>query len=575
MLQQGAKKLKRLQKIAYFLTVSLLLNACTTPSQPVDNSSQKNDIIQIENHKGRLNLETAIARSLKYNIQPVKQQISNKFLGPEARQNAFSNLRKLKEGQSAGLAVSQKELDFSILYTAINYNTDAQKIDDIFNQITAQNIVLATIKAHKNALYEHKKAFEVKRKIRQYQKQIADLIKKPSNKSYAYQKKLEESIDTLNTILVTMEQNLKDFRQLVKIETSKLEFEGRRFFDTIALQPQINITDYQRAAFKNRIELADFPTFSLENISKTISDKYPEKQTPAEYSDPQQNIIARGDAQASVLLQTMLDYQKAGKGKKQELLPKLSEELHKAIYLQVETAYQLAKRTTSDYEEQQKNIKQIQQLISKLEKTSHPTEEQRINLIQARTDLLKNELLADQILAEKALTISSLRFYDGQIKISQNFLQKGIPEIAAYFSENLQKEISSEKQTSYVSAQNSSDLAENTGWAHGENWLEDLMSKNPIPTTPKLMSSAQTTPQNYNQKTSMQLGAYLNEETAQKEWNKLITDFPELAAYKPNYEQISAAGIPLFRLTIKSTSGGFKEICAKLRQKGRECFLRD
>ena len=97
--------MKRLQKIAYFLIVSLLLNACTTPSQPVDNSSQKNDIIQIENHKGRLNLETAIARSLKYNIQPVKQQISNKFLGPEARQNAFSNLRKLKEGQSAGLAV--------------------------------------------------------------------------------------------------------------------------------------------------------------------------------------------------------------------------------------------------------------------------------------------------------------------------------------------------------------------------------------------------------------------------------------------------------------------------------------
>ncbi len=575
MLQQGAKKLKRLQKIAYFLIISLLLNACTTPSQPVDNSSQKNDIIQIENHKGRLNLETAIARSLKYNIQPVKQQISNKFLGPEAHQNAFSNLRKLKEGQSAGLAVSQKELDFSILYTAINYNTDAQKINDIFNQITAQNIVLATIKAHKNALYEHKKAFEVKRKIRQYQKQIADLIKKPSNKSYAYQKKLEESIDTLNTILVTMEQNLKDFRQLVKIETSKLEFEGRRFFDTIALQPQINATDYQRSAFKNRIELADFPTFSLENISKTISDKYPEKQTPAEYSDPQQNIIARGDAQASVLLQTMLDYQKAGKGKKQELLPKLSEELHKAIYLQVETAYQLAKRTTSDYEEQQKNIKQIQQLISKLEKTSHPTEEQRINLIQARTDLLKNELLADQILAEKALTISSLRFYDGQIKISQNFLQKGIPEIAAYFSENLQKKISSEKQTSYVSLQNSSDLAENTSWAHGENWLEDLMSKNPIPTTPKLMSSAQTAPQNYNQKTSMQLGAYLNEETAQKEWNKLITDFPELAAYEPNYEKISAAGIPLFRLTIKSTSGGFQDICAKLRQKGRECFLRD
>ena len=576
MLQQGAKKLKSLQKIAYFFIISLLLSACTTPSQPVDNSSQKNDLIQIENHKGRLNLETAIARSLKYNIQPVKQQISNKFLGPEARQNAFSNLRKLKEGQSAGLAVSQKELDFSILYAAINYNTDTQKIDDIFNQITAQNIVLATIKAHKNALYEHKKTFEVKRKIRQYQKQIADLIKKSSNKSYAYQKKLEESIDTLNTMLVMMEQNLKDFRQLVKIETAKLEFEGRRFFDTITLQPQTHSSDYQQAAFENRIELADFPMFSLENISKIISDKYPEKQTTSENSDAQQSIIAQGDAQASVLLQTMLDYQKASNRKKQEILPKLSEELHKAIYLQVETAYQLAKRTTSDYEEQQKNIKQLQQIISKLEKISHPTEEQRINLIQARTDLLKNELLADQILAEKALTISSLHFYDGQIKISQDLLQKNISEIATYFSENLQKDFPKKEKTSYSSSQNNTDLTQtNSGWAHGENWLEDLMSQNPIPATPKLMSSNKTSMQDCNQKHSMQLGAYLNEETAKKEWNKLIADFPELANYEPNYEQISAAGIPLFRLTIKSTSGGFKDICAKLRQNGRECFLRD
>ena len=230
-----SNKLKKMHKFAYFALLFATLSACVAPQQPVDNSQQKLQTPQIEPHKGRLSLETAIARSLKYNLQPVKQQVVDKFIGKDARQNAFANFRKLREGQSISLAVSQKELDFAIFYATVNTIDNSQQIDDIFNRITAQNIVLGTIKAHKNALFDHKKIFEVNRKLRQNKKQLEALIKKSSENNLAYQKKLEANIDKLNAVQQTMERQLNDFRQLTRIETQKIELDGRRFFDNIAL----------------------------------------------------------------------------------------------------------------------------------------------------------------------------------------------------------------------------------------------------------------------------------------------------------------------------------------------------
>ena len=582
--------MKKLYKIACFISVLSLLSACQTDNSAVDKKTTTDTSIQIEQPKGRLSVETSVARALKYNQNNIKSLIEPKFLGDEARQNAFTNLRKLREGQNPGLSVSLKELDFAILYTAANNMQHPDKIDMLFNQATAQNLTLGTLKAHKSALYGHKKTFEIQRKIRQYKKQLETFAKKQqkeqlSEDDLAYKNKLEDAVDSLNQMIQAFAQNNSDFQQLVKVDAKHIELEGAGFYDKISLPPQSSATPYLEKAFDNRFELMDFPTYSLEEIDKKITDQYPDNSAEVKgfyIQDKayQQNLSARADAQASVLLQTMLDYQKAGRSKKNTIRPKLSEELHKAIYLQVETAYQLACRASADYEIQRVNIKEIQQNIHKLEKVSRPSLKQKLDLLQARLDLLTNENLADQILAEKAMTLIALQFYSGQIFVTPEFFQKSISEMSNALNKAFKAKLSSNKsaqQTSSIREKNDTDVLKNNknDWAHKENWLEDLMAEKTQKSSQKLMSKPRETSTDYNAKKTLQLGAFLDKQAAADYWFKISKEFSDLQKYQPLYQQTTVAGIPLYRLIVSSPQGGFKNLCILLRRNNYECILRD
>ncbi|MBQ8465426.1 MAG: hypothetical protein IJ545_05395 [Alphaproteobacteria bacterium] len=582
--------MKILRKIACFVSILGSLTACQTTDTPVDNKPEVNTSVQIEQPKGHLNVETSVARALKYNQNNIKKVIEPKFLGDEARQNAFANLRKLREGQNPGLAVSLKELDFAILYTTTNYAQHPDKVDMLLTQATAQNLTLGTIKAYKSALYAHKKNFEIQRKIRQYEKQLETLAKKQqksfSDNDLAYKNKLEEMIDNLTQIKQTLAQNSADFRQLVKIDAEKIELNGNSFYNKISLPPQSSADPYLQNAFDNRFELMDFPNFSLEDIDKKITSQYPDNSSSVkgfyiQDTAYQQNLSARADAQASVLLQTMLDYQKAGRSKKNTLRPKLSEELHKAIYLQTETAYQLASRISADYDMQQINLKERRQNIRSLEKVSRPTPKQKLDLLQAKLDLLINENLADQILAEKAMTITALQFYGGQIFITPDFSQKNLSDMSAGLNKAFESKLSARQKTSaqktFSQKNKESDLLETNqnDWAHKENWLEDLMTSKAATSSQKIMSRPREESTDYNAKKTLQLGSFLDKESAAEYWLKISKEFTVLQKYQPFYQKTSVAGIPLFRLIITSPNGGFKNICISLRRRNYECILRD
>ena len=174
-------KLSILKKITYFLAVSVLLTSCASSPQPVDKEASSETSVQpihIEPQKGRISVENSISRAFKYNQNNLKKQITPKFFGQEAKESAFANLHKLREGQAPNLATSLKELDFATLYASVNYAQHPDKTDTILNQIVAQNITMAAIKAHKNALFANKKTFELRRLVRQYQKQIEAILKK-------------------------------------------------------------------------------------------------------------------------------------------------------------------------------------------------------------------------------------------------------------------------------------------------------------------------------------------------------------------------------------------------------------
>lgn len=573
-------------KIACFFSVLTVLSACQSVNPPVDNNQNTNTAIQITPPKRNLTVEDSIARSLKYNQNDIQKLIRPKFLGEEAHQNAFANLRKLREGQTANLSVSLKELDFAVLYTSTNFVSHPDKVDALFNQSTTQNLTLGTIKAHKNALYAHKKLFELQRKNRQYKKSLETLLKKQkqlSDSDLDYKNKLEDIIDKTNQIIQNLAQNVSDFQQLVKIDSKHISLVGADFYDKTVLPPQSSVNPYLEAAFSNRSELIDLPTFSLEEIDNKLTDQYPDnsQQVKGFYIQDtayQQRLSARADAQASVLLQTMLNYQKAGKNKKKTLRPKLSEELHKAIYLQVETAYQWALKVSADYEAQKATIKELNQNIRKLEKVSRPTTKQKLDLLQAKLDLLLNENLADQILAEKAMSVVSLLFYSGQIYVTPEFFKKDLSEMSSALSKAFKTKVknSSVPQKASLDKKENYDFSNTeNNWAHKENWLEDLMAEKPQAPSRKLISQPRESSTDYDTKKVLQLGAFLDKTAAAEYWLKISKEFSGLQKYQPMYQKTCVAGIPLYRLFITSPQGGFKELCINLRHQNYECLLRD
>lgn len=582
--------LKKLRKTVYQLAFILMLSACASPTQPVDNQPQKPTTAAqtvIEPHKGRITPETSVARTLKYNIEAVKQAASAKILGEEARDNAFVNLKKIRENGGSPLSVSLKELDFAILYASAAHSPSPEQIDALFNHIMAQNLVQAALKAHKTALYDQKKIFEVRRKIRQYQKQLAALIKRQKNTASSeltYKKALEDSIDRLKQMEAEMSQNLNDFYQLTKIDNPKTELEGRRFFDGFVLQPRAKAEDYQAAALTSRPELDGFSRPSLEKTAAAVTAEYPENNDMIKGFYIQdatylKSLSARGDSLATKLLQTAHDYQKAGRRKKEILTQKLEDELRQAIYTQTELAYSLYTRAAADYEAQQSNLRQLKHDIQKMEKIRKPDEQQQTELLLARISLLENENTADQILAEKAMTIAALQFYGGQISITPEFLQQDIAALSKYFKTALIQKIPDYKISDGGEEHNDflpEEEKEDNSWAHSENWLETLMSEPRSATPlPKHQATASQPKIDYNLYTVLQLGAFVEKNTAEEEWQKLSSIFPELKKYTPAYETASVAGINLYRLQISSPNGGFKELCIKLRRSGHECFLHD
>lgn len=561
------------QKTTIFLAFLIILNGCKTTPQAVDNStpsSQVNHAVSYEAPKGRLDPETSMARSLKYNLDTIKKQITPKFIGQEAKINALKNLQKMNENN--GLTSSLKELDFAILYTALSLSPSQQQTDNLLTQATSQNIILATLKAHETALYSHKKLFEYNRLKRQYQNQIASLIKKKQNISeeeIAYQKQLEENIDKLTFYIQSAEQNINDFYQLTKIENSKTEPEGKNFYEKNILSSH-NAESYIKSAFENRQDLKLFPAHTFEEISLSLADQDFDFSSTVKgfyISDKafEQKLSLYGSRQAETLLKATKDYKKNNNPKK---ISVLNQEFYKAVYWQIQTAYQLAKHTSTDYDMQLSNIQQLKNDIRKLEKTSKATIQQRLDLLKAHINLFENENIADQIFAERTITAIALQFYSGLLYIGAEDLSQNIDSLKTILSQKLQTKPSSVNKT-----QQSSTSPQN--WAHQENWLEELMSEQQKPLQTQLMSKNSSKTINYNEKSTMILGSFLNTATADKEWLEMKKLCPELEQYTPIYEKTSAAGIVLFRLIVKYPTGGFKNVCICLRNHSKECILKD
>lgn len=576
--------MKNTAKTAGFLLFCTLLAACGSTPQTTDSQTTApvpQAEIKIEPQKGRINVQTSVARGVKYNQEAVKAAAYPKFFGQDAEKNAVSNLYKLREHNGGALSTALKELDFAILYTSVNLFDNPELVNRIYTQTINQNLVLGAVKSHKNTLYNHNKIFETERKIRQTKKQIAFVLKRKNLKEndIEYQKALENSVDKLNALHQEMQQNIEDFRQLVKIDAKKFEIEGKRFFDELYFSEKSNVEDYQAAALHNRVELQPFSNkYTLEEIAGKTTASFPENSAAVKGFYLQDSaflsrLAAQGDAQALKLLQDMTTYQKASKTKKLKLYDSLVEELHKAIYLQNLLAWNIAQKTTTDLKAHQKATAELKALIKKLQKISHPTHAQQLELLQLKLELANYENIENQIAAERAVAVIALHFYSGMLAINDTSSQN-LTDIAALFQNGLKQQIpEAQKQDKDYSALT---VADDKLWAHKDNWLEELMSEpaKAIPTVVPVKATVKKTPQTKSTE-SIQLGAFLEQNNGMIYWKEVSAAVPELKKYTPVYEKASIAGIPMFRLLIKSPGQNLMPLCLHIRNQNRECLLRD
>ncbi len=576
--------MKNIAKTAGFLLFCTLLTSCGSTPQTTDSQMAvpaPQTELKVEQQKGRINVQTSVARSIKYNQEAVKTAAYPKFFGEDAEKNAVSNLYKLREHNNGALSTALKELDFAILYTSVNLFNDPEQINAIYTQAINQNLALGAVKSHKNTLYNNNKIFEIDRKIRQTKKQIALLLKRKNlqENDVEYQKALENSVDKLNAIHQEMQQNIEDYRQLVKIDAKKFEIEGKRFFDELYFSEKSNAEDYQAAALNNRTEVQPFSgKYTFEDIIGKTTASFPGNSAAVKGFYVQDSaflsrLAAQGDAQALKLLQEMTTYQKASKTKKLKLYDSLVEELHKAVCLQTLLAWNIAQKTSIDLKAHKKAIAELKTVIKKQQKINHPTHAQQLELVQLKLELANYENIENQIAAERAVAIIALHFYSGLMTFNDTTTQS-LADIATLFQNSLKHQVSAaQKQDKDYSALT---VADDKSWAHKDNWLEELMST-PAPTAP---IAIKTKPASQKvQKTApvqnIQLGAFLEQNNGMIYWKDISTAIPELQAYTPVYEKDSIAGIPMFRLLIKSSEQDLLPLCQRIRSQNRECLLRD
>lgn len=579
---ERSKKLKTLRKLVGCLAFLLLVSSCSSTQQSVaslEPTKEETKAIRIEPHKGRISPTVAVARSLKYNNDAIKKLMTDKVLGVDAQQNVKQHLQQMKDNSSGSVAVAIKELDFAILFAAVNYYPTDKEKGLLLNKTVSDLLIQGTLKAHKTALYNAKKIFEVKRKLRQHQKQLTIFIRKQSQNSLTeadlqYKKILEDNIDDLKKMQQKMEQEINDYVQLVRVDNKKLDLDGKNFFEQLKLPENADEKAYQLVALENRYELDGFARLSFSDVTGLVTAEYPENEErikgfylqDAVYT---KGLVERGDAQAQKLVDVTLEYLKAKPRRKADIAIKLGKELYKAIYIRQELAFNLAQKAQKDYVAQLHNLKQIQYTLQKLGKISRPNAQQQAEILKMRHELLQNQNLADEIIAEKIATYVSLNLYTNSNNITSDVWDKNISELADFVKELLMAEV-----VKYDDKEDAISL-DDKGWAQKENWLEEVMEapKKQVIKEKKIMSKPLL--RNNNKLKLMQLGAFLEKSTAEKEWKQLIVDVPELQNYVPVYDNIRLADIPMVRIIVRSDSEDLYQICQKVQNKGHECFLRD
>ena len=597
--------MNKFEKFVFVLTVLGIVGGCS--SAETDNIGNKVEVEELvfaqspEPVRSKLDVYASMARGVKYNVDIAAQEMNKKLFAQNQNmspQDIIQNMMNVKSGRDNPLYDSLRALDYAVIYATVNLSGNRSYIDNSIFVKVSQNLALASIKTHKDALFASKQLKEIARLTDKEQKKLNDIIKKEERTGrltpaeLSYKKGLEVALLKLKEMYEAQAFAMAEYAYLIKAEAKNLKLEGRTFYELDDLDRKLTVQAFQRSAFSNRSEF-DIAremgrSYRFREVEYNLLKKYPEVERlningyNVEDKVYAENLEKRAYTLALGLVKKTEAYKKAKEADRDRLRTAAFDELGIAVFTQVEVAYNLVRLSETDYAVVSEQAKDLKKDIKQRER-GRLSMDGEINLLNDKIKLLTLENEQSQIAAEKALALRALYFYAGFSPFTRVLLKNEIKDIVVSLRAAFNKDMV--EMLAAVPAEEAYDEKISNGWAKKENWLEDLMeNRNTAPVAQSVAVSrpvvydedifAPYTDPAYDRKKIMQLGSYVERANADLEWKMLQELYPELKAKKPEVIRTRINGQIFYRLVLHSESGGFMALCNKLRGDRVQCLLR-
>lgn len=590
-------------KFSFVFMVLGLIGACSATPETTGGESTSAALQEFtpvpEVVKGKQDVYASMARTVKYNVDKSVSAAHQKILNsaPGYRpQDLIQTVMNVKDGRSNPLYDSIRALDYAVIYALANLSGDPVKIEENLYAKTAQSLALAAIKAHKDALYASKQIKETSRLIDKEQKKLTALNLKLerngmlSPADLTYKKALEVALLKLKEIRDSMAAGAMEYAALAKVEPKDLKLEGKIFYELDDLDKKLTVNAFQKSAFYHRSEFGIAREMgrsaNLKDVEYNLIKKYPEIERlningyDVENQVYAENLEKRAYHLAMSLADKVEAYVKAGTDMKPALRVKAYDELGLAVFTQVELAYNLVRLSEIDYVVTAKQVSDLKKDIKQREYSRRAGTDIEINILNDKVKLLELENRLNEISGEKAIALRALYFYAGFSPFNKTLLGNEIKDISSALKTAFNRDMVQMLAT--VPPEENVREEQKNEWAKKENWLEELMDNKPAAPEKIIMPISKApeddfspyTDASYNGKKIMQLGSYVKRDNADLEWKMLQELYPEFRSMKPEVIRTRVNGTIMFRLILRSESGGFMEICNKLRGNRVECLLR-
>lgn len=583
-----------------FLLVGGLM-ACSSSKmeekpQPV---AEKAEVMDIEPVKGRLNVYTSMARAVKYNVTLANRNLYKTIVTDTSGKNAdqiWNGLLNVKNNANQPFYEASRNLDFAIVYAASHLTSNDRYVQNYIYQKTAQQLALATIKAHQDTLFAQRKIKELNRRIATQEKNVKALEEKLADKGslspadLEYKKTLQISINKMQQMKSFLTAFVTDFASLTKVESNDLHLQGKNFYELQDFDKRNQLSTFQNTAIDNRTEFdlarKNVYGFNPRNALKLSKSAYPEIQrldingvdeNTQRYKQSLENMAQQ--AAKSLVSDVHAYLEEQDLELKPALLRQAFEQLGTAIMIQIELDFAMVRTADEDYAAAAAKSAQLRDEIRTQERLRNLSDAKLNDLINKRLALDEAEWMQTQISSERAMALRALYFHAGLSPFSQKLMKEKIASIETA----LKKAFNQDMIDMLSKADNHAKTLKTTGntWAKEDNWLEILIDqggkKEEKPITLPLKPMGDFDPyegKEYDKLPVMQLGAYRQKENADIEWSMLKEIYPEFSDAKPKIESSMQGGKMMYRLLLKSKNGGWLNLCNKLRADKVECILR-